>query len=260
MGHIVSKNGISIDLDKINIIVDLPRPTNVKEVQAFMGHCGYYRWFIYMYAMISKPIYGLITTFEWIDECEQSFEKLKAALTSAPILKAPDYSKVFHVHVDASAYAIGCILAQPRDNHMDFPICYASRQLNAAEINYSTTKREGLGIIFAVKKYRHYLLANKFVFFTDHQALLYLERKPCNTGKIVQWFLILLEFDFIVVVKQGKSHLRADHLSKMIHGEKPRGINDYLPNSYLFQLEMVLKWSENIVSLLTIGNIHNQPP
>ena len=68
--HIVSKNGISIDLDKINIIVDLPRPTNVKEVQAFMVHCGYYRRFIYMYVVIAKPIYGLITKFDWTDECE----------------------------------------------------------------------------------------------------------------------------------------------------------------------------------------------
>ena len=133
LGHIVSMNGISIALDKINIIVDLPRPTNVKEVQAFMGHCGYYRWFIYMYAVIAKPIYGLITTFEWTDECKQSFEKLKTTLITAPIIKALDYSKAFHVHVDASAYAIGCILAQPGENQMDFPICYESRQLNDAE-------------------------------------------------------------------------------------------------------------------------------
>ena len=64
LGHIVSKNGIFTNLNKINIIVDLPRPTNVKEFQAFMGHCGYYWRFIYMYAVIAKPIYGLITTFD----------------------------------------------------------------------------------------------------------------------------------------------------------------------------------------------------
>ena len=81
-----------------------------------------------MYVVIVKPIYGLITTFEWTDECEQSFEKLKTALISAAlILRALYYTKTFHVHVDASAYAVGCILAHPRDNHMDFPICYASR-------------------------------------------------------------------------------------------------------------------------------------
>ena len=107
MGHIVSKNGISIDLDKIKIIVELPRPYYVKEVQAFMGHCGYYCRFIYMYAIIVKPIYCLITNFEWTEECEKSFAKLKHALIFASILHASDYTKIFHVHVDALAYVIG---------------------------------------------------------------------------------------------------------------------------------------------------------
>ena len=115
-------------------------------------------------------------------------------------------------------------------------------------------------MIFAVKKYRHYLFAKKFVFFIDHQALLYLVNKPCNTCKIERWFLILLEFDFRVLVKQGKTHLRADHLSQMIHGEKPTRIDDDLLDAHLFQLEMVSKWSEPIVSLLTIGKTLKPPP
>ena len=76
-------------------------------------------------------------------------------------------------------------------------------------------------MIFALKKYQHYFLANKFVFFTDHQALLYLVNKPCNTGRIVRWFLILLKFDFTIVVKQEKTHLQADHLSWMDHDKNP---------------------------------------
>ena len=94
---------------------------------------------------------------------------------------------------------------------MDFPVSYASRQLNDAKKNYTTTEQEGLGMIYAVKKFRHYLLANKFVSIIDHQALLYLVNKPCNIGCIVRWFLILLEFDFIVVVKKGITHQRAYH-------------------------------------------------
>ena len=143
---------------------------------------------------------------------------------------------------------------------MDFLSYYASRQSNVAEQSYSTKEREGFGMIFAIKKYRHYLLANKFIFFKDHQALLYLVNKPCNIGRIVRWFLILLEFDFTLVVKQGKTHLRANHLRKMVHVKKPNRIDKDLPNAYLFKQEMVPKWLENIVSLLTIGNIHNQPP
>ena len=108
-------------------------------------------------------------------------------------------------------------------------------------------------MIYAVKKFRHYLLANKFIFFTDHQALLYLVNKPCNTGRIVRWFIILL--DFTVVVKKGTTHQRADHLSRLTSGEEPKGIEDDLPDAYLFNIEMIPKWSEKMIPLLTIGQI-----
>ena len=75
LGHIVSRNGISTDFEKIKIIVELPRPQNVKEVQSFMGHCGYYQRFIYMYAIIAKPLYDLILMFVWTEECKKSFKK-----------------------------------------------------------------------------------------------------------------------------------------------------------------------------------------
>ena len=169
------------------------------------------------------------------------------------ILRAPMWDKIFHVHVDASNFAIGCILAQPGDHKMDFPVSYASRQLNEAEKNYTTTKREGLGMVYAVKKFRHYLLANKFVFFTDHQALLYLVNKPCNTGRIVRWFLILLEFNFTIVVKKGITHMRADHLSRLTTCEDPTRVLDDLHDVYLFYVDMIPEWSVNVVSLLTIG-------
>ncbi|MCO5581469.1 hypothetical protein L7F22_035354 [Adiantum nelumboides] len=127
LGHIVSKHGISTDMDKIKVIVDLPIPTSPRQVQVFMGHCGYYRRFIYMYAEIARPFYGLLVNFEWTPECTSSFDKLKKALTSAPILRAPVYDKIFDVHIDASSYAIGCILTQPGEFNKDYPIVYASR-------------------------------------------------------------------------------------------------------------------------------------
>ena len=77
LGHIVSKNDISTDLDKTKVIVDLPRPENPKGVQIFMGHCGYYQRFIYMYAAIAKPLYALLVVFEWNDECDIALRSLK---------------------------------------------------------------------------------------------------------------------------------------------------------------------------------------
>ena len=85
-----------------------------------------------MYASIAKPLYALLVVFEWTKECEESFNKLKKALILAPILREPDLNKFFHVHIDASNFAIGCILNQPRENKMDFPVSYANRQLNVA--------------------------------------------------------------------------------------------------------------------------------
>ena len=142
LGHIVSKNGISTDFEKIKIIIELPRPKNAKQVQGFMGHCGYYQRFIFWFANIAQPLYALIVIFEWTKECEVSFQKLREAPINAPILRAPDWNKIFHVHVDASKFAIGCVLAQPRKHKVDFPVSYASGQLNDAEKNYTQLNKK----------------------------------------------------------------------------------------------------------------------
>ena len=147
---------------------------------------------------------------------------------------------------------LGCILAQPGDHKVDFPVSYASKQWNNAKKNYTTIEREGLAMVYVVKKFWHYLLANKFTFFVDHQALLYLVNKPCATGRIVRWFVILLEFDFEVAVKKGTTYQWANHLSRTTLGEPPKGVHDDLPDTTLFQLEWVPRWSANFCEFLTI--------
>ena len=109
-----------------------------------MGHCGYYRRFIYMYVEIAKPLYALLVEFIWTEECKESFQKLKQALTTAPILRPPDWNNPFYVHIDASNLAICCILAQPYEGNMDLLVSNASRQLNSIKKNYTITKREAL--------------------------------------------------------------------------------------------------------------------
>ena len=101
LGHIISKNGISTYQDKIQVILQLPRPTNAREVQGFIGHCGYYRRSIFRFASIARPLYALIVIYVWMNECEEYFALLKEALTNAPILTAPYQTKVFNVHVEA---------------------------------------------------------------------------------------------------------------------------------------------------------------
>ena len=107
----------------------------------------------------------------WTEECQHSFELLKRKLFEAPILKFPDWLRKVHVHLDVSSLAIGAILTQPTNDAIEHPNAYASRKLNKAERNYSTTEREALGMVFSLEKFRHYLLANPFIFYIDHQAL-----------------------------------------------------------------------------------------
>ena len=89
LSHVVSKNGISTDFNKIKLILELPPKTNFKGVQRFTGHIGYYHRFIYMYAELARPLYHLLIDFEWTYECQKTYDALKRALASAPILHAP---------------------------------------------------------------------------------------------------------------------------------------------------------------------------
>ena len=115
--------------------------------------------------------------FKWTPSMQKSFDTLKQALTTAPVLAYSDFGKPFLVATDASSAAVGAVLSQLDENGREQPIHYASRSSNEAEKNYSTHQREGLAIFFALKKFRHYLLCQKFKLYTDHEALKYVIKK-----------------------------------------------------------------------------------
>ena len=105
-------------------------------------------------------------------------------MVTVSILVFPDWKKIFHVHVDASSIALGVIFPQPSEGGIDHPIAFASRKLSSIERNYTTTEREGLAMVYALQKFRHYLLGSHFKMFTDHSTLKYLVNKPVLGGKI----------------------------------------------------------------------------
>ena len=114
-------------------------------------------------------------------------------MVTVPILVFPNWSKEFHVHVDASSIGLGAVLAQPRAGDVDHPLTFASRKLSTAEINYTTTERESLAMVYVLQKFRHYLLGGHFKMFTDHYALNYLVNKPVLVGIICRWLLLFQE-------------------------------------------------------------------
>jgi hypothetical protein len=188
LGHIVSVQGMATDPNKVASIANLPIPNTVSEVKGFLEHTGYYRRYIYKYAIIALPLTQLLKKSElppvWTPSCTKAFETLKQKLVIAPILVPPNWDKDFDVYVDASNVAIGSILSQKDNDKHDHPIYFASRQLNAAEKNYSITERDALGMIFSVQKFRHYLLRYKFTFHVDHDALKYMINKPQLSGRV----------------------------------------------------------------------------
>lgn len=170
LGHIVSSKGIEVDRSKIELISKLPTPKTVKDVKSFLGHAGFYRRFRQNVSAISRPLCNLLAKdveFDWTDECDEAFRVLVTKLTTAPIMQAPDWSLPFEIMCDASDYAVGAVLGQ-RIESKHFVVYYASRTLNNAQMNYSTTEKELLAVVFALDKFRTYLIGSPITVFTDH--------------------------------------------------------------------------------------------
>src|SRR5277367_2492833 len=191
--------------------------------------------------------------FKWTQECQESLDILKEKIVAAPILVFPDWSKEFHVHVDASSIALGIVLAQLGEGNIDHPIAFVSRKLSIAEKNYTTTEREGLAMVYALQKFRNYLLGSHFKMFTDHSALKYLVNKPVLGGRICRWLILFPEYDFEIIVKPGRLNLGPDHLSRLESGEEPTSLDESLPDAQLFAIQMVDDYFQDIVQFLSTG-------
>jgi hypothetical protein len=138
----VCKQGLLVDPAKIVGIVNLPPSKSVCQLKSTLGHTGYYRKFIRAYAQITVSMEKLLkknTKYQWNGECQQSLDILKEKIVAAPNLEFPYWEKEFHVHVDASAIALGAVLTQPRECDIDHPIEFASINLSNSKHNYNTT-------------------------------------------------------------------------------------------------------------------------
>ncbi|CAM8892724.1 unnamed protein product [Rhodiola kirilowii] len=183
--------GIEVDKAKIDVIKTLPYPCTVRDINSFLGHAGFYRRFIKDFSKKALPLSTLLqkdVPFEFTKECKEAFDELKHALTSTPIIRAPDWSKGFEIMCDASDYAIGAVLGQ-RDERKPVVIYYASRTLDSAQRNYSTTEKELLAVVFALEKFRSYLLGTKVIGYSDHAAIRYLMTKKEAKPRLIRWIL-----------------------------------------------------------------------
>jgi hypothetical protein len=170
-------------------------------------------------------------------------------------MRSPDWSLPFELMCDASDYAIGAVLGQRKDNK-PYVIYYASRTLNCAQMNYTTTEKELLGIVFALDKFRAYLIGSPIVVFTDHAALKYLFTKKDAKVRLIRWILLLQEFSLTIKDKKGVENVVADHLSRLTFEDNSDHlpINDEFPDEHLFVISE-LPWYAHIVNYLVVGEI-----
>ena len=219
-----------------------------------MGHIGFYRRFIKDFSWIAKPLSNLLvqgTPFEFDEQCVRAFSVLKDKLLSAPIVVAPNWGLPFELMCDARDYAIGAMLGQKRERIFQV-IYYVSWTLNDAQLNYATTKKELLAIVFAFDKFRPYLIGNKVIVHTDHLAIKYLMTKKDAKPRLIRWVLLLQEFDLDIKDKKGTENLVTDHLSRLEGARDEVHVNDDFPDEQLLAIEdkKPVPWFANYVNYL----------
>ncbi|GJR99154.1 reverse transcriptase domain-containing protein [Tanacetum coccineum] len=208
------------------------------------------------------------TPFVFSDECKQAFNDLRKKLIESPILVVPNWDYDFEIMCDASDFALGAVLGQRKDKHFH-PIHYASKTMTGAQLHYTTTEKEMLAVVYALEKFRPYLVLSRTIVFTDHSAIKYLMAKQDAKSRLLRWILLLQEFNLEIRDKKGAENVAADHLSRLENPHKneleKQNITESFPLESLGRYEEVkeinvndnvINENENVVENVVLNNVN----
>jgi hypothetical protein len=249
LGHVISERWIEVDKAKVEAVEKLPPPTDIKSLRSFLGHVGFYRRFIKDFSKITKPSTNLLqkdVPFDFNEKCLAAFRTLKRALITALIIQPPDWSQPFEIMCDARDHVVGAVLGQRKEGKVH-AIYYASKTLNGAQLNYATTEKELLAVVFAFEKFRSYIVNSKVIVYTDHAAIKYLLSKKDAKPRLIRWILLLQEFDVAILDKKGSKYVVADHLSRMNREDDKELIEDKMKDDHLYRVLDKDTWMINII-------------
>jgi hypothetical protein len=226
VGFKVSAEGIAPSPDKVKVIQEWPRMSNVQEVRQFIGFAQFYKRFIKNFASIAAPLTDLTRgsgikkrLIIWTEACQKSFNTLKHLLSTSPVLQVVDMNKPFKIEVDASDRGCGAVLMQPDDDKEApwHPICFESKKFSEAEMKYPAQERELLGILHALRSWRCYIdgCPQGYKVYTDHLPLQYFRAKDKPPSRLVRWISELELYAPEIVYKPGKENIVADILSRV---------------------------------------------
>ncbi|KAI5392337.1 hypothetical protein KIW84_076932 [Lathyrus oleraceus] len=208
-------NGVAVDPNKYNSVLNWPVPRNVKGVRGFLGLTDYYRKFIRDYGKLAKPLTELTKkdVFQWGKDAQRAFDLLKQKLIAAPILALPNFEKEFVIECDASGTGLGANLSQEKK-----PIAYFSKSLDVRNLAKSAYEKELMACVLAIQHWRLYLLGRKFVVSTDQRSLKDLLQQKIISGEQQNWVAKRLGFNFEIRYKPGRMNQGANPLSRLHEG------------------------------------------
>ena len=232
LGYNVSSKGISPQESKVSAIKNLPQPQDKRDVRSFLGMTNYYRQCIPNYSQISRSLQNLTSIkskFEWNEQCEESFQALKTALTSERVMAFPKVGQPYRLYTDACDYAVGGVLTQTDEEGIERPIHYISHQLDNSQKKWATIEKEAYAVVYALQKLRPYLWGAKFTIYTDHKPLKSLFLQEVKNTRIQRWAVLIAEFGAPIQYREGRNNIRADMLSRIKMPDTVSTVDTYTP-------------------------------
>jgi hypothetical protein len=219
LGMLISEKGMEPDPDKVRSLRDIPSPKSNKDVERLCGFINYLGRFIPNLSFIMEPIFQCKRSkgskaFVWGNECQHALDKIKEIVSESMLLKFPNFQRPFTLSTDASGVAVAAVLEQDSG-----PIIFASRSLNQAERNYSTTDREFLALVWGIKKFKQYLYGRQFHCKTDHKPLIHMIKSSPINSRHARYLQMLEEYDFSLSYIPGVDNIAPDALSRMTADE-----------------------------------------
>jgi hypothetical protein len=224
LGHIVSAEGVRIDPSRVEAIQALSPPRSKKEIQAFLGKINFLRRFISNFAELVRHIIAMLrkgNEVKWTTEPMESFVQIKRALTEAPVLISPDYSKDFLIFSFASCDTVATVLLQRNDQGQEKPIAFYNKALRDAELWYEIMEKQAYALVKALKAFRVYVLHSKITVYIPSASVKDILVQPDIDGRRGKWIAKILEFDLEVkptklINGQGLAKLLAESNCKAL--------------------------------------------
>ncbi|MCO5603742.1 hypothetical protein L7F22_057894 [Adiantum nelumboides] len=223
LGHVVSSRGIEADPGKVQALVSLPSPKSAKELVSFIQKVRYLSRFIHLLSQVVLPLQQLAhsNTFSWSEENEQQFNEIKELLSSLPTIAPPRWEETFYVNPSVGSDSIGAMLMQ-NDGETSFmrPIYFVSRVMTPLEKDYTVIEQMVMALMFAVGRFRSYLLPNKFVILTVEDTFPLVLQHMDVSARISKWSVRLQEFEYTVQVERSTQASLAGMLTHRCYERK----------------------------------------